>query len=100
MELVKWSAKKSFSGPGYMLRMDREEALLTIRSLTEQIINNNPNTLRYETRLDTGEYFSISVEVVSEEHCKSCRALIGPHQEWCTSEMREIRKEFEEKHHG
>lgn len=88
MELVKWKAKKSSSGPGYILRMSREEALKTIRSLTEQMIRNNPNVMRHELYLDSGEYFSISVEPVSEEHCEGCRALIGPHQDWCTPEMR------------
>jgi len=46
-----------------MIRMSRPEALKTIRSLSEQLIENSPNCGRYEEFLDSdGRDFSISVE--------------------------------------
>jgi hypothetical protein len=45
-----------------MIKMSRQEALETIRSLSEQMARNNPNTNRYEKFLDDGRDFSISVQ--------------------------------------
>jgi len=43
------------------IRMCRKEAMLLIRSLSNQIISNSPNIGREETFTTTGEDFTISV---------------------------------------
>lgn len=46
-----------------MIRMSRNEALRTIRSLADQLYSNNPNVGRYEEFLDDGRDFSIAVAI-------------------------------------
>ena len=49
MIIKKWPAKASIDNmPGMMVRCSETEALLLIRSLTEQLITKDPNTKREE----------------------------------------------------
>jgi hypothetical protein len=43
------------------VEMNRQEALATIKSLSEQLLTGDPNTGRYEKDTKDGEYFSIAV---------------------------------------
>ena len=52
---------KSAHTKGHMIRMNKDSALKFIQSLSTQIVENNPNTNRYETIDIDGNYFSISV---------------------------------------
>jgi len=56
----------------YMINMTREEAMLTISSLTSQLYNDDPNRNREEfgkRHLDDATYFSIVVDqIVNEFH--------------------------------
>jgi hypothetical protein len=44
-----------------MVQASRDEALKIIASLTEQLINGNPNSGRLEVDTECGTYFSIAV---------------------------------------
>jgi len=44
-----------------MIQMNRQEALLTIESLTKQLVSGSPNGGRYEKYLEDGRDFSIAV---------------------------------------
>ena len=46
---------------GYFVRIDKISAVKLIRSLTEQIINNSPNSGRWEPRTNKGKEFTIAV---------------------------------------
>jgi hypothetical protein len=61
MEIVRWNKKGE---KGYMVRVDREEAVHLIMSLATQIHCNNKNSTREEFITNKGEYFSVAVEPV------------------------------------
>ena len=63
MEIVSW--KKD--GGGQMVRVTRKEALQIITSLSQQLLNHDPNTERAEFTDQNDRYFSISV------HDKDCK---------------------------
>ena len=44
-----------------MVKMNKHEALATIRSLTNQMISGNPNAERVEMTDEEGRYVSIAV---------------------------------------
>jgi len=56
----------------------RQEALLLIKSLTTQLINNESNIGRLESYTDDGEYYSIAV---LPDHWRST----GEYNEWVKS---------------
>lgn len=62
MEIVKWDKKdKEGKKVGFMVRVEPEEAIQIIQSLSAQISDNNPNTHRIEFQTINHEYFSIAV---------------------------------------
>jgi hypothetical protein len=61
MKLAHWDDTQSAGGPGYMLQLSEEEAIKTIQSLTNQLVAKSPNTGRWETKLDSDEWFSVAV---------------------------------------
>jgi len=62
MEISKWTKKETVDGmKGMMVRVNFEEALALIKSLSSQILSRDPNSDRVESTTDEGEYFSISV---------------------------------------
>lgn len=59
MEVCKLIDNKKFKG--YMVKVNKDEAVQLIHSLSEQIINKDPNVGRTEFNTIKGEYFSIAV---------------------------------------
>ena len=47
---------------GYMLEVNKKEALLIIKSLAAQLVSGNPNTQREEFSEKNYNYFSIAVQ--------------------------------------
>jgi len=47
---------------GYFIRLQRQEALELIASLSKQLSSRNPNDNRLESYSEKGEYFSIAVD--------------------------------------
>jgi hypothetical protein len=58
MKLVKFKDGKIDS---YFLRVSESEALSLISSMSQQMVNKNPNAGRLESYTINGEYFTISV---------------------------------------
>lgn len=56
-------ARKGFKKSVMIVRMDREEALKTIKSLSSQLVSGNCNAERWESYDINGVDFSISVSL-------------------------------------
>lgn len=66
MEVVTWKkSKQMLHESGFMVRVTRDEAVMIISSLAEQIERNNNNRGRKEFTTGKGEYFSISVQPIN-----------------------------------
>jgi hypothetical protein len=61
MEVLQWRRSKKTSSSGFMVRVNPEEAVALINSLSAQLMSGNPNTGRIEFDTEKGEYFSIGV---------------------------------------
>lgn len=73
MELIISKGKERVA----MVRMTRKEAIQTIQSLTNQILENSPNSGRWECYTKEGIDFSIAVtpDNTKEEHKKEIQEL-------------------------
>ena len=60
MELINWKKGKLTPG-GNILRVNKDEAISLINSLTNQIMEESPNSGRHEYFLKDGKEFSIAV---------------------------------------
>jgi len=49
------------NGEGLFVRISRADAIQLIHSMSEQIINNSPNTGRWEPKTKEGKEFTIAV---------------------------------------
>ena len=67
MEVIKWNKTKR-ERAGFMIRINPEEAIKIIQSLSAQLADKNPNSGRLEFFTEKGEYFSIAVEDPSIPH--------------------------------
>ena len=63
MEIVKWKKNKKNKESGFMIRVNKDEAIRIINTLSTQILSKNPNTGRTQFTTDKQEYFSISVHL-------------------------------------
>jgi len=57
MNIFHWDKE----GVGFMIQVNPKEALALIKSLSSQLLSENPNTDRAEFRSEKNEYFSIAV---------------------------------------
>lgn len=67
---VNESAKKD--AEGYLITMTEQEALQTIKSLTNQMLKRTPNAERWEA-YEGVPYFSIGIDFSGDKDCAKCR---------------------------
>ena len=62
MKIMTWKKSGEHQQPGFMVRVNKDEAIKIIASLSMQIDDNDCNARRIEFITDKHEYFSISVQ--------------------------------------
>ena len=70
----------------FFIDVTQQEALQLIKSLTSQLLNNDPNIGRLESYTDKEEYFTI---MVLPDRFKSTRE----YKDWITNEIEKWRNE-------
>jgi hypothetical protein len=61
MEVITWKKNAKNRESGFIVRVNKKQALQLIVSLSSQLLSNSPNNGRIEFVTKKNEYFSISI---------------------------------------